>query len=292
MKEKDAYPGKRIGHLTLISRTRVPTKNYGNRWQWLCKCDCGNLCYYYTFQIGMTPSRKGYIDCGKHKAKKISSALGGIQKKSIDKLSDSNPKSVWNSLYRKWYDMHSRCNNPHNEQYSNYGERGIRVCKEWSDYNTFKSWAIKIGYNPKIKGRNVQTLDRINVNGNYEPNNCRFVDVHIQNNNKRDNVYITKDGITKTMMEWCKELNLSYPTVNTRYRKGIRGSDLLKPPNLSTSPKHIKKYRYKGKEYSIPQLSKLTGISGVTLRKRIRKGMNMSDVVKKSNRTHSYKERI
>ncbi len=146
VKEADCYPGKRVGRLTLISRQRVSTEHYGNRWQWLCKCDCGRERKYYTFQIGLSPSKKGYVDCGQHKVAKarISGKLG---RKSDSEVSDTNNRSPWRRLYVKWEDMIRRCYNPNIANYHNYGGRGIGVCDEWKNsYKAFK----ELGYYPRI----------------------------------------------------------------------------------------------------------------------------------------------
>lgn len=84
-------------------------------------------------------------------------------------------------LYFVWAQMKGRCLNPKNPEYKNYGARGIKVCDAWLDSSAFLSWAHSAGYAEGL------TLDRINVNGNYQPSNCRWVNMHIQNANKRRN---------------------------------------------------------------------------------------------------------
>lgn len=289
LKEKDAYPGKQVGHLTLISRKRVKTKNYGNRWQWHCKCDCGNYCDFYTFQVGITQSKKGYIDCGRHQAERVSEALKGKQKMNFDNLKDSNPRSPFRRLYEKWGDMLRRCYKPQAINYSIYGARGIRVCIEWHSYNNFKQWALRQGYDSKDKDRNHQTLDRIYVNGNYEPQNCRLISNKDQQNNKRTNILIHYQGKSQTMMQWCNDLGLNYATVNTRYRNGLRGAKLFAKPQIKYSKYHAVHVLYKGQSLSLEKLSKKVGISSTTLRKRYRAGIRMPNLIKTSNRTHSYK---
>lgn len=75
----------------------------------------------------------------------------------------------YSRLYRTWTNMRARCNNPNEKKYQLYGGRGITVCEEWSTYQTFKDWALSNGYTDEL------TIDRIDVNGNYEPNNCQFI---------------------------------------------------------------------------------------------------------------------
>lgn len=93
-----------------------------------------------------------------------------------------------------------RCYNPHEPAYANYGGRGITMCNEWRDsYLAFRDWAFANGYEPN-KGL---SIDRIDVNGNYEPSNCRFVTRDAQANNKRSNVMLTYDGRTQTLAQWA-----------------------------------------------------------------------------------------
>lgn len=183
MREADCYSGAKVGRLTLISRKRVSTKQYGNRWEWLCKCDCGKYRKAYTFRLG----EKDITDCGNHTHEKLVE-VGKKGRKSSDEISDTNTRSIYRRLYIKWVDMHKRCENPKSSNYTLYGARGIKVCAEWSQYDSFKKWALEQGYNPYNNDRNEQSLDRIDVNGDYEPNNCRFVNSAIQNGNKRNNV--------------------------------------------------------------------------------------------------------
>lgn len=121
-------------------------------------------------------------------------------------------------LYDVWQHIKQRCYNNNNQAYPNYGGRGIEVCKEWlDDFMTFYDWSINNGYKEGL------TIDRIDVNGNYEPSNCRWVDRKIQARNRRNNRNITINGETHCLKDWCKILNLNYNTVSSRlhYNKFI-----------------------------------------------------------------------
>ena len=97
-------------------------------------------------------------------------------------------------LYKIWVNIKYRCYNPKSKCYSDYGERGIKICREWdADYMEFRKWAYKNGYIPNAE-RGKCTLDRINVNGDYEPSNCRWIDNVMQNNNKRNNHHVEYKG--------------------------------------------------------------------------------------------------
>lgn len=163
-----------------------------------CICDCGN----------------------KHTAQY--SALKAGQTKSCGCMAEENRTGRTKSLlYSTWMGMRHRCNNPKSTAYKDYGGRGIKVCDEWNDNDTglaaFEEWAWENGYAPDRE----LTLDRIDVNGNYEPSNCRYVNTYIQTVNRRKpkprkKKLIEVDGQLKTKQEWCEEYNISVPAVDYR----------------------------------------------------------------------------
>lgn len=117
-------------------------------------------------------------------------------------------------LYSIWINMKTRCYNENSPIYQNYGARGISICDEWKqDFRTFESWAISHSYQDNL------SIDRIDNDGNYEPSNCRWVTSDVQSNNKRNNVSITIDGVTKNFKEWCKHYNLNYKTEHDYYSR-------------------------------------------------------------------------
>lgn len=117
---------------------------------------------------------------------------------------------------RKCYvHMKDRCYNPKDKRYERYGGRGITICDEWlNDYSAFENWALSNGYSDDL------TIDRIDNDGNYEPNNCRFVTVKENNNNRSSNKRFTYNGKTQTLVKWCEEYNMNYGTVICRLRAG------------------------------------------------------------------------
>lgn len=157
--------GNRYGMLVVLE---YAGRNVTNRPLWKCQCDCGNIHYSSTLELrhGDTTS------CGCNKVKRIG-ALNRTHGYSKE------------PLYLKWKGMKQRCKNPNDAMYKYYGGRGIKVCEEWDrDYTAFREWAYANGYDEKLKGYK-QTLDRINVNGDYEPSNCRWVDMTTQVRNRR-----------------------------------------------------------------------------------------------------------
>lgn len=114
-------------------------------------------------------------------------------------------------LYHTWENMKKRCYNKNNNHYKWYGARGIAVCDEWKDdFQAFYDWSKNNGYNNNL------TIDRIDNNGNYEPNNCRWVDMKQQQRNRRSNKNITINGETHCLVEWCEIYNMPYDKVKHR----------------------------------------------------------------------------
>lgn len=116
--------------------------------------------------------------------------------------------------YPSWHSMMDRCENPNVQNYGLYGGRGIRVCDEWHDIQEFEKWAEQTGYEPGL------TLDRIDVNGDYCPNNCRWATRKEQANNRRNTLYITFLGETHTLSEWAEMLGVNRSTLSSRYYRG------------------------------------------------------------------------
>lgn len=114
-------------------------------------------------------------------------------------------------LYNIWRNMKQRCYNKNHAKYKNYGGRGIQVCDEWrTDFMLFYNWAINNGYKDNL------TIDRIDVNGNYEPDNCRWATPKQQSRNTTKNRYYTINNETHCLSEWCEILNLNYKTIYAR----------------------------------------------------------------------------
>lgn len=141
-------------------------------------------------------------------------------------------------LYTIWSNMRSRCNTPSRPDYAHYGGRGITVCDEWKNYVAFKEWALSNGYADNL------TLDRIDVNGNYEPLNCRWATQSEQMRNTRVNVPITHNGETKTMAEWSEKSGIPYGTLKRRVNDyGFSAEEALSLPPKRGNNQTLRKSR-------------------------------------------------
>lgn len=179
-----------FGNLSVISEYSKPNSK---RKYWLCKCECGN-----TTIVNTTDLKSGHTkSCGCLKTKNNSTTTRNSIKA--------------NRLYNIWRGMKKRCYLPTNKDYKNYGGRGISVCDEWKNsFLTFYEWSMFNGYSDAL------TLDRIDVNGNYEPTNCRWVTMKMQQQNRRNNLYITHNEQSKSLSEWCEILNYPYKKAKER----------------------------------------------------------------------------
>lgn len=212
------WVGKKYGHLTITGYT---DKHFD------CVCDClRTVRIKPTFLIG---SRQ--LTCGNENCK--------YHNKVISEKNKTHGKSG-TRLYNVWSNMLDRCNNPKNTNYVNYGGRGITVCDEWkNDFETFCRWAMKSGYDESAE-RSDCTIDRKNNDKGYSPDNCRWVNMKVQANNKRPHKAHKRKltweikGETKSAIEWCKQYGLSVPFALYRInKKGMTPEQALTTPKLT-----------------------------------------------------------
>lgn len=155
------------------------------------------------------------------------------------------------ALYRVWGTMLSRCRNPKAAGYKNYGARGIRVCQEWEDYPTFSAWAKANGYRLGLE------IDRADVNGHYEPVNCRWVK-RLNNRNKRNNLLITAFGETKSLIEWSEDARcvVAYHTLKKRIHRKMAPEQALLFAALEPGKyprRHVSRYYIAGAMRGLPE---------------------------------------
>ena len=189
--------GQRFGYLTVIKKAG---KNKSDKILWLCKCDCGKL------KIIQGASLKN----GRTKS------CGCLRKKGARRTHGFK----YTRLYCIWQGIKKRCLNKNTSNYYIYGGRGIKICDEWkNDFKSFHDWAYANGYDESAK-RGDCTIERIDVNGNYEPSNCRWATMKEQCRNTRSNKLITYNNETRCLMDWSYILNINYDTLLNRFKKG------------------------------------------------------------------------
>lgn len=182
--------GKHIGNLTVVERT-ASSKHGESRW--VCKCTCGGSIVLSYRQI-----KNGRID-----------NCGCIPKPHHNKTHGCSNTA----LYNHWKMMIYRCEKPSNRAYKYYGQRGIKVCEEWHDFLTFKKWA------DATKPDGDYTIDRLDNNKGYSPDNCRWANSKEQSNNRRSNREFEYHGETHNLMEWSEILDFDYKRVHNRIYK-------------------------------------------------------------------------
>jgi len=202
--------GQRFGRLVVIE---LCGSDKGKNRLWRCKCDCGNekITNTHNLRSGDTQS------CGCLRSEIVRDRMI---------THGHNCNRTRERLYGVWSGMITRTSNPNSTNYKYYGGQGISICKEWLDYEVFRQWALENGYNENAEyGR--CTLDRIDYTGNYNPDNCRWVDMSVQSNNTRANHLITYNGETHNLKEWSNILGINYSTFKAKVYKGMTIQEII-----------------------------------------------------------------
>jgi hypothetical protein len=183
--------GKRFERLVVISRAENLKRNV----RWLCKCDCGKT----------TTVQGGQLKNGTQKS------CGCLRLEVITKHGHGYGKNG-SKTYLAWSQMKSRCNNPNNKFYHDYGGRGIKVCERWDNFINFLE---DMGEAPENK-----ELDRIDNSKGYSPENCKWSTRQEQQNNRRNTVFYEYNGIKKSRQDLCREHNINPSTFENRLKRG------------------------------------------------------------------------
>ena len=199
--------GVRYGRLTAIKRVK---NSKHSQTMWMFRCECGKeiVTTGWAVRSGHTTS------CGCFLSETTASL----------KYSHGMART---RIYKIYQHMKERCYKTDDRAYGRYGGRGITICDEWLEENGFENfynWSILNGYNETL------TIDRIDVNGNYEPSNCRWATWRVQANNKRNNRYVTYNGKTKTVSEWSQEYGIGEATIRSRLNRGWSVDETLNIP--------------------------------------------------------------
>jgi hypothetical protein len=199
--------GQRFGRLVAVERHH---QGIQGRWHWLCKCDCGNS----VVVLGTQLRNRNTKSCGCLKSEIIA-------RRNKDNSTHNLSKHLLYTVHRN---MMQRCYNNSNTSYIDYGGRGITVYQEWHDLPSFYTWALTSGYEEHL------TIERIDNDGDYCPENCKWSTFKEQANNKRNNRYITFNGETKSLAEWSDATGINYGTLKDRLNKGWTIEEALTTP--------------------------------------------------------------
>lgn len=199
----ESLTGKRFGRLVVHEAHRIRPKALHYR----CLCDCGN-----TKLIGASELRRGCtVSCG-------------CQKLESARLTNRTHGQSKTPEYRCWAHMIGRCCTPTESSYHRYGGRGITVCDRWR--NSFENFQSDMGPRPSLR----HSIERKDNDGPYSPENCYWGTVREQSNNRRDNIHLTWNGVTKPLSIWAEEIGVSQRTLYGRLKRGYSHSEALSNP--------------------------------------------------------------
>lgn len=192
---RDNLKGRKFGKLTVLAYDHThKTPSGQSKSYWACECDCGNTATVCSQSLKSLHTTSCGCDSSRNHIGEVRRVHGESKTR----------------LYAIWCGMISRCNNPNRIAYKDYGGRGISVCKKWSSYIPFKQWAIKNGYTDEL------TLERMDVNGDYCPENCKWISKSAQSDNRRNSLLFTYNGKTQNLKRWSEESGIKYGTLRAR----------------------------------------------------------------------------
>lgn len=210
--------GKKYNKLTVIERAENASSGAV---RWKCLCDCGN----YAIVRAANLKNGAVKSCG--------CLLHETENKKTHGMSKTR-------IYQEWNSIKNRCTNPRNRRYEDYGGRGINICNEWkNDFLSFYNWSVSNGYKDSL------TIERKDVDGDYCPENCCWIPLEEQANNRRMNLSIEYNGKTQNLKEWCEELNLNYKRVHNRmFKLGYSFEEAITKPVMTQKRNKEAKNKY------------------------------------------------
>lgn len=239
--------GMRFGRLRVLGPVQLTMDSPIKKWY--CKCACGKSAVVRgdCLRQGSTSS------CGC-----LRSELSAARKRK------HNGKGT--RLYAIWKGIRSRCNNPHRASYPRYGGRGVKICAEWNDFETFRKWAYENGYNDTL------SIDRVDFCGDYCPENCRWVDVIVQANNKSNNHKLWYNNQMYSLGRLSAMSGVNGSTIKYRVEKlGMSTEQAM----TTKEPQNRHYLEYNGERLCLSDWAKKFNISGETIRNRIQRGWSV-----------------
>lgn len=204
--------GQRFGLLTVV---KLVGFNKWNAAMYLCHCDCGRE----KVILGASLRSWNTRSCGCLSTRKD----GANNFDAYHKLNPGDLRPRDKRIHSIWLGMRYRCNSKGSRVYKDYGGRGIKVCPQWDDFYEFQEWAISHGYSAD------KSIDRINNDGDYCPENCRWVTMKIQGQNRRNSRLYTYQGETLTISEWSRRTGICWNTIKDRIMRGLPPDEVFSP---------------------------------------------------------------
>lgn len=255
--------GMQFGRLTVLKRVEKPLGSKETGAFWLCKCSCGHDIVVYGNKL-----RSGHTkSCG-------------CYRRDTSIIVDTKHGMKNTRLYRVWKHMKARCLNPNDKRYKDYGGRGIQICDDWkNDFASFYKWAVSNGYNNNL------SIERIDVNGNYCPENCKWIKMAEQAWNKRNSYKLTLNGETHCISEWAQITGIPVTTLTARIKEN--GWDVEKALTTPINVKgHYRKVNsryvtYNGETHTVTEWASILGINAGTIFNRLNRGCTAEKALSK-----------
>lgn len=244
VKFDESYIGRKNNFLKVIGITRTEK----NRKLFVCECECGNV---------------RLVEPALWEQGNVKSC--GCKHSELVQIANTKHGECKSRLYGVWCGMNQRCYNPNSSGYENYGGRGIKICPEWlgeHGFENFAKWAYPAGYDENAE-RGECTIERKDVNGNYEPDNCTWATSYQQQRNKRTNVFVTINGETKIISDWQKELGVSA----VRVKRIANGEPDIRKKREKKYDEFIK---FRLSKNEMEHLKKQSSIYGVSISEYVR----------------------
>lgn len=249
--------GQEFGRLRVLKRAE---NDKHNKSRWMCSCVCGR-----EVVVNASSLRRG-----------LTKSCGCLWLEVMSETRSTHGMSK-ERIYSEYIGIKKRCLNKNSSGYKKYGNRGITICEEWLGENgfiNFYEWAMSHGYRDDL------TIERIDVNGNYCPENCKWITAKEQANNKRNTLRLEYNGETHTTLEWEEITGITSGTIRQRLWNGWSVERALTVPMKKFGKRSAKLVlEHNGQRHTVVEWSNITGISSATIRKRLNAGWSESESV-------------